>query len=113
MKGMNLCRAHFGVPGHEGEIQRRLEVVELAVHTPQLRADVGRYLVAKVPHTNRAAAKYAEQGAQDKEDHDNSCRIPKVLFGGRLGCHPRNSPSSARAQHYAGGRPPNAIAFRC
>ena len=41
---MNLCRAQVGVPGHEGEIQCRLEVIELALHARQLRADVGRYL---------------------------------------------------------------------
>jgi hypothetical protein len=33
---MNLCRAQVGVPGHEGEIQCRLEVIELALHAPQL-----------------------------------------------------------------------------
>ena len=36
MKRMNLCRAQVGVPGHEGEIQCRLEVIELALHAPQL-----------------------------------------------------------------------------
>ena len=55
-----------GVLGHEGEIQCCLEVIELALHAPQLRADVGRYLVAKVPNAHRVAAQYAKHRAKDK-----------------------------------------------
>jgi hypothetical protein len=98
---MNLCRAYFGVPRHQGEIQCHLKVIELALHTPQLWADVGRYLVAKVPHAHRAAPKCAKQHAQDKNEHSNSDRIPRVLPGGRAGCRPHNQPSSARPEHYA------------
>ena len=93
-----------GRTGHEGEIQCRLEVIELALHAPQLRADVGRYLVAKVPNAQRAAAQYAKQRAKDKDDLGNSNRTPRVLFGGRAGRHPRIQPSSARQEHFAGWR---------
>ena len=46
---MNLCRAYFGVPGHQGEIQCRLKVIELAVHAPQLRADTYEGAGASTP----------------------------------------------------------------
>jgi hypothetical protein len=87
-KRVNLCRAYFGVPRHQGEIQCRLKVIELAVHAPQLRADVGRYLVAKVPHAQRAAPKYAKQHAQNKDDHGNSDRIPNFYSVARQAAIP-------------------------
>ena len=67
-------------------------------------ADVGRYLVAKVPNAQRAAAQYAKQRAKDKDDLGNSNRTPRVLFGGRAGRHPRIQPSSAWQEHFAGWR---------
>jgi hypothetical protein len=60
-----LCMAR-----HESEIDLRLKVVELKLHTPEPWNHVGRDLLPKVAHADGAPSEHAEEGTH-KEDQDH------------------------------------------
>ena len=55
--------AQLRLPGHQREVDRGLKVVELGLHPPHRRADVGRDLVPEVGDAEHAAYEHAEESA--------------------------------------------------
>jgi hypothetical protein len=70
---------------HESEIDLRLKVVELKLHTPEPWNHVGRDLLAKVAHADGAASEHAEEGTH-KEDQDHHEGLLDVVPGSTPVC---------------------------
>src|SRR5215472_9549532 len=62
-------RAQLRVPGHDGQIQLGFDSLELKLHAPELRADSGGNLLAKIDDTQGATEEHAQQGAQEEDQH--------------------------------------------
>src|SRR5438045_8807839 len=64
--------AQLCVSGYQRELNRGLKVVELGLHPPHRRADVGRDLVPEVAHAEHAAHEHAEQCTYQEDQHHDS-----------------------------------------
>jgi hypothetical protein len=69
--------AQLGVSGHQSEIGRHLEVVELELHPPESWNDVGCDLLAEVPNAQRATQQHAQKSTHEKNQYEHG-HLPNV-----------------------------------
>lgn len=66
--------AQLRVSRHYREIDRRLQVVELELHPPESRTDVGRKLAAKVADAEHATYQHAQKSTHKEDQYQHRHR---------------------------------------